>query len=333
MPRRPGSNDVVSIIVPVYNRADFLDKCFDSLLGQSWPQIEILAIDDGSSDNSAKLLQQIAMRDSRVKVILNTHAGAGAARNAGLRAACGKYLMFVDSDDYVDKYFVETMLRTLLDQDADIVQCCYSRVNNGVPEGYQPVQAPVCVDGRELCRMQVSFVGMYTPSIIVWNKIYRRESWDDIWFDEIHTFEDVFTSYKVVYPSRKVVLLPDLLYFWVIHDGSTSLTDYSTEHCADVIKAWEEKNQYFIHNNDDTLVKLNMKRCCYVAAQHIYLLKRTRAERDAVKYHYAVIRAYYPEIIHDRQWSKTTKFRLHLIRIWPTLFGWYSKTHQLDLEK
>lgn len=328
-----GKSDLVSIIIPVYNRAQFLDTCLESLLAQSWKQLEIIAVDDGSTDGSVEYLESIAKRDSRVRVILNQHGGAGKARNSGLRAARGSYFMFVDSDDYVDRRFVEIMVETLRREDADIVQCCYARVTDGISQAYVPIDREVCVAGWELSRMQVSFVGMYTPSSIVWNKIFRRELWDGIWFDEKRTFEDIFTSYQVIYPAKKIVLIPDVLYYWVIHGGSTSLADTASENCADIIRAWEKKTQYFLRHGEEKLAALNRKRCCYVSAQHIYQLKRNHARRDVIDYHYQVISENYPILMRDKRWSSTTRFRLHLIRLCPRLFGWYSKGHKLDFEK
>lgn len=325
--------DLVSIIIPVYNRAAYLSACLESLLCQTWKHIEIITVDDGSTDQSAEILDEFSSRDARVKVIRNPHGGAGKARNAGLRAANGDYLMFVDSDDYVDPRFVERMLCELIEKEADIVQCCYARVTDGIPQKYVPVTETVCLGGRELCKMQVSFVGAYTPSVVAWNKIYRRELWRGIWFDETHTFEDIFTSYKVIYPVKRIVLIQDVLYNWVIHSSSTSLNDYSTERCADVIRAWMEKNDYFAAHNERELVLLNKRRCCYVSAQHIYMLKKARLSEDAIAYHRKVIKECYPDLIREKRWSMTTRFRLWLTRTWPWLFGWISKTHKLDLEK
>ncbi len=324
---------MVSIIIPVYNRVQFLDTCLKSLLCQSWKELEIIVVDDGSTDGSAEYLESIAKRDSRVRVILNRHCGAGRARNSGLSAAQGSYLMFVDSDDYVDRRFVEIMVETLRREDADIVQCCYARVTDAISKAYVPIDRKVCVNGRELSRMQVSFVGMYTPSSIIWNKIFRRERWDGIRFDETHAFEDIFTSYQVIYPAKKIVLIPNVLYYWVIHGGSTSLADTASENCMDMICAWEEKTQYFLCRGEEELAALNRKRCCYVSAQHIDQLKKNHAHREVIDYHYRVIRENFPILMQDKRWSPTTRLRLCLIRLCPRLFGWYSKVRKLDFEK
>ncbi len=124
----------VSIIVPVYNAEKYLNKCLDSLINQTYEDIEIIAINDGSVDNSGKILEEYARKDKRVIVINKQNGGVGSARNEGLKIFSGDAVAFVDSDDYVETNFVEVMLGYMQRENADIVQCAYF-VNDELVKG------------------------------------------------------------------------------------------------------------------------------------------------------------------------------------------------------
>ena len=121
-------NQTVSVIVPVYNVAQYLPQCVDSILSQDYADLEVLLIDDGSTDASGEICDQYAAQDSRVRVIHQKNGGAAAAKNAGLRAASGDYLTFVDSDDYLEPNAYGFLMKTLLETGADAVQGSFREV-------------------------------------------------------------------------------------------------------------------------------------------------------------------------------------------------------------
>ena len=118
----------VSIVVPIYNVEQYLAECVDSLIIQTYGKIEIILVDDGSTDNSGKIADEYGMKDLRIKVIHKKNGGLSDARNAGIVVARGEYIMFVDSDDYVDSRFVETALSAAQDHSADIVSFKFTAV-------------------------------------------------------------------------------------------------------------------------------------------------------------------------------------------------------------
>ena len=117
--------DVISVIVPVYNVAAYLPECLDSILSQDYDKLEVILIDDGSTDDSGTICDDYARRDSRIRVIHQKNGGAAAAKNAGLRAATGEYLSFADSDDFLEPGAYAYMLAVLKENDADIVRCAF----------------------------------------------------------------------------------------------------------------------------------------------------------------------------------------------------------------
>lgn len=183
-------NERISVIVPVYNVADYLMQCAQSILEQDYKALEVLLIDDGSTDGSGILCDEIAAGDSRVKVIHQKNAGAAAAKNAGLRAATGDYLSFVDSDDYLEpgayRYMVDTLHRT----GADAAQFGFRSVYMDGAEEMLP--RPEILDGITYLKR---LLGDWTCPLL-WNKLYRRELYDGIFFEEGHKIDDEYFTYQ-----------------------------------------------------------------------------------------------------------------------------------------
>lgn len=159
----------ISIIIPIYNTAPYLRQCLDSVCGQTYPHLEIICVDDGSTDNSPAILDEYAARDSRVKLIRQSNAGVSAARNAGLEAATGEYVTGVDPDDYLELHAYERIL-SHLDATADIV--CFGTVMED--EDKQPLQAEwsrLPAVGRR----RAADINLLLINDCFWNKLWRRD--------------------------------------------------------------------------------------------------------------------------------------------------------------
>ena len=115
------NNDMISIIVPVYNAEKFLTKCLDSIINQTYKNIEIICVDDDSSDKSSKILNEFAEKDKRIKVIHKANEGVSLARNVGLESAKGNYILFVDSDDWIEQSTCEVAINKIIEENADII--------------------------------------------------------------------------------------------------------------------------------------------------------------------------------------------------------------------
>ena len=171
----------ISLVVPVYNVQEYLPECLDSLLGQSFAAIEIILVDDGSTDASAEICDRYAARDGRIRVVHQQNAGVSKARNVGIRLARGKYLGFVDGDDWVDRDYCKRLYETLIDYRADISICSYyvARSRKTKPEA---ADGKITIyDRKEAIRMLYEDVRIRSFS---WNKLFRRELFDGIGFPE-----------------------------------------------------------------------------------------------------------------------------------------------------
>jgi glycosyltransferase involved in cell wall biosynthesis len=215
---------MISIIVPVYNTQQYLSRCIDSILQQTYEDLEIILIDDGSTDDSLKICKEYENRDKRIKVIQKENEGQGAARNFGLDFCKGEYIGFVDSDDYIMPDMYRLMLESLQVYKADIAICGFSR-GHGFTLRKQPTPEQNSVyDNFTLIKNYIS-----TPYITtcVWNKLYSRELWENIRFPKIRAREDVSVLYKILGKSQGAVHIGSCQYIQYVRPGSTERSKFS----------------------------------------------------------------------------------------------------------
>lgn len=198
----------ISVIIPVYNVEKYLPACLDSLLSQSYSELEILLIDDGSTDSSGRICDEYAKKDYRIRVIHQKNGGAANAKNTGLRAATGKYLVFLDSDDYLEPDAYKYMLDRMMETDADVVQCAFRLVY--VDESQDVVMAKEpAVYGTQDYLLQ--YTKDWTCGLL-WDKLYRRELFQGILFEEGHKIDDEFFTYQGMMNANKVLRDPKIIY-------------------------------------------------------------------------------------------------------------------------
>lgn len=199
----------ISVIVPVYNVKLYLLQCIDSILNQSYHKLQIVLIDDGSTDGSGELCDEMAKKDSRIQVIHQSNLGAAHARNAGMQVATGEYLSFVDSDDYLERDAYLFMVRKLEKYDADVVRCSFREVwKNRVGDER-------LADSEERIYSAEEFLGKFTEDWtcgLLWDKLYRRILFEGITFEEGHKIDDEFFTYQGIMNARRILSVPKVVY-------------------------------------------------------------------------------------------------------------------------
>ena len=210
MSEKANERPLVSVIIPIHNTKDYLDKCIKSILAQTLENIEILLIDDASTDGCAVICDQYGKSDMRVKVIHNrTAEGVAAARNRGIKEANGKYIMFLDSDDYVDSSFCEIPSKAAENSNADIVMFNYYSISQGEITEIEGIKNSGAISKAAAHNMtEESIVGP-----MQWNKIYRKALFTNIKYPEGHKYEDVGTTYKLIEASNSIIGIPNYLYY------------------------------------------------------------------------------------------------------------------------
>lgn len=213
---------LVTIIIPVFNVAPYLIEAVESAIDQTYEHLEIILVDDGSTDDSGKICDTYAEKDDRVRVIHQENKGLSAARNAGLDVMTGDMVAFLDSDDAYCPDYVRKMLDAMTRESADIVVCRFTihyttgpMRKDGLEKEYPPVKAGIYDRAGALRVLAESEIN---PG--VWNKLYRAELWKDIRFPVGHVYENIDTCFRIFDLSEKTVVLDDPLLLYRKRPGS-----------------------------------------------------------------------------------------------------------------
>lgn len=230
--------ELISVIVPVYNVEAYVAKCIESIQNQSYQHLEIILVDDGSTDDSGDICDQYAAYDDRIKVIHQENGGLSAARNTGIEAANGDYIGFVDSDDYIG------LLHLLKENNLDIIEFTAFRDKNGaIIEG--------CNDGKlEIFDKDDALrLAMHDCFVAAWSKLYKRSAIGDVRFPIGRKFEDTATSYLYVANSNRVGHINRCYYYYRLNPNSITQTSFDPKSRWDFVIGYEERLQYAINHH------------------------------------------------------------------------------------
>lgn len=307
--------ELVSVIIPVYGVEAYLKECLESVLKQTYSNLEIILIDDESPDQCPKICDDYAKEDSRIKVIHQKNGGAANARNHGLDKATGKYICFVDSDDKIEPDYVEKLIVKVKEENADIVVCSFKE--------WYPDKMDCCKEfqnkeysGRDFIRR---FLVDWTCGLI-WNKIFRKETLNGVRFEEGHKIDDEFFTYQAVLKAKKVVMMDECLYWYrmrksgVMRSGEKykeqmikDRLEYIVTRYEKVIKQYPDVQKEYLQNLSDNLIRLERQ-----ARGNQELEKRIRKEKrkyigqiifklDSFKMKYSFIRSFFDDAKEEQK--------------------------------
>lgn len=249
---------LVSIIVPVYNVYDYIGACVESLLRQTYTNLEIILVDDGSGDGAAELCDVYTHKDSRVQVIHQTNGGPSAARNTGLDRAQGEYIAFVDGDDVVSPFYIEELYQLLVRHSADIAACAFVRGKDGELQRYESGDIlrgdehalwEVCMDAEKMLRQWHGRYKQYET--VVWNKLYHKSVFSGgqnkrrIRYPSHRRDEDITVSHLIVQNAARIALTSKRLYFYRSRPGSLTDRDIMAENIRQNLSAQRERMAFF----------------------------------------------------------------------------------------
>ena len=243
----------ISVIIPVFNLEKYLHRCIESVLNQSFCGIEIIIVDDESTDNSGKIADEFVCKNDNVKVFHIKRGGVSNARNYGVQHSNGDYIAFLDGDDCVNKDIYEELYMAIISQKADIAFCDVIKVHeNGIKEEIESLS----LDGGIVPVDKYLKDGKYMQ--LAWNKLYKREIWDRFSFESKY-FEDLLLVPEIISKSDRVVYVKKYLNYYFIRDKSISRT-FSKENYMykinayknvidNVNKIYKDETVYWIVNN------------------------------------------------------------------------------------
>lgn len=240
----------ISIIVPVYKVEKYVEKCILSIISQTYKDLEIILVDDGSPDNCGRICDEYAEKDSRIRVIHKENGGLSDARNAGIDVAAGEYIMFVDSDDYITGNMVEILYNRIQSDNSDMALCSYEWVDesgNAIAERIdESVIKNECITSREALEKLCSDKGWYY--VTAWAKLYKKSLFSNIRFPKGRLHEDEFTTYKIIAKCNKISCVEDLMYKYVQRNASI-MSSMSIERQLDAAEAFSERTEFLLGKN------------------------------------------------------------------------------------
>lgn len=307
---------LVSIIVPVYNVEKYLTRCLDSIINQTYRNLEILIVDDGSTDQSGEICDQYADKDARIRVFHRENGGLAVARNTALdKISGGGYLVFVDSDDYIELDAIEKMVQYAYTYNVDIVIAGFY-----IESPYRTIPANIVNDitilqnSEELMKMYLStqFVGAK-----VWNKLYAKELWSDVRFPNYRTSEDTATSYKIFDKSNKSIIIPKRVYHYVMRQDSIE-HKMVMEHQFASIEAAENRYNYVRSKYPSLENAANCDRWCIRTAMYKRLFMTNQQNR-----YKKVLDEWLDFFKKEQAPSKAYQKEQNKILKYPYAYGWY----------
>ncbi len=297
------SNPLISVIVPVYNVEKYIERCIESILGQTFTDFELIIVNDGSTDKSGEICDRYSNNDPRIRIIHKENGGLSDARNAGIEAANGEYIGFIDSDDYIDTDMYELLYQNICRENADISTCgiydCYP--DKTVTQEVN--SSDFTVDGSEAVRLALE--SQFMP-LFAWNKLYKRSLFDSIRFPVGKIYEDAFVMIKLMGASRRVSISMKPKYYYIHRENSITTRAFRNSD-LDVVEAHENNFSYIEANFPQFIKQATFRR---IWSRFHVLDKMIFAENDTVEQKKEVIsflRNHIKDILQMPWFSKSRK--------------------------
>lgn len=246
----------ISVIIPAYNAEKYIEKCIQSIIKQDYRDFEIIIVNDGSTDDTKAICEKYVKLDNRIKLVNTENRGAGSARNTGISKASGRYISFIDADDYICEDYYTRMYEMLKEGDADIVEGHYKRVS-----GYDENIFTDTGEQKEYTNMEKLLVLYgddeveYINSVIVTNKLYRKELFNEARFPVNRIIDDEFIMYKLIYNSKKIISTPDIMYAYVQSEESVMRASFKEKRVHDTLDVYDEVYDFFKDKGNDKLIE------------------------------------------------------------------------------
>ena len=321
------SGELVSVIVPVYKVEEYLRQCVDSIINQTYKNLEIILVDDGSPDKCGEICEDYARNDSRVNVYHNENGGLSDARNYGMARSHGEYIIFVDSDDLIEKTFTETLLGLLKEYDADIAACPSHASSddyelcNFKPDSEEKIYTG-CFDADSALKKMLYQEGIIDTGACA--KIYRRKVIEGIEYPKGIFVEDLATTYRIMLRARKVAFTSEKLYGYRLRHDSQFHVSYSPKMMACVqVSQWLYSE---ICGKRPALRLAAASRAFSVNRSHYFLLPNDKKEERMQVWE--EMKKYRREVLSDPHARKRERIAALMTYLGPGFFHMFSKLYR-----
>ncbi len=261
-------NPLISVIVPIYNVEKYLARCVDSIVNQTYKNLEIILVDDGSPDRCPQMCDDYAEKDSRIKVVHKKNGGLSDARNAGMAVATGEYISFIDSDDYVSDDFFECLLDVMNKENSDIAECSVVKFYDD--NRFDEISDDLSVKTYDTQDAISALIAENPFHQHVWNKLYKTELVKDIPYAVGKLNEDEFWTYRVFGRANKVARLNKTMYYYFQRSSSIMGVSYNIRR-LDALEGKANRQKYIENNFPDlsTQAKIDLYGSCMFAYQSV----------------------------------------------------------------
>lgn len=273
---------LISVIVPIYNVEKYMKKCVDSIINQTYKNLEIILVDDGSPDNCPKICDEYTELDNRIKAIHKENGGLSDARNAGMKIATGQYVSFIDSDDYISDCFIETLYTTMKTENSDIVECDIVRFEDGTAPVIEKENSDINSFSTEKGLSLLIAENKFHQ--YVWNKLYKSEIALKIPFAKGKLNEDEFWTYQIFGLADKVTKINKSMYFYLQRSGSIMGNKFNIRR-LDALEAKAERQKYIEANfpNLKKQAKIDLFGTCIFMCQSAMKFLKGKEKKQAKK--------------------------------------------------
>ncbi|MCF0124254.1 MAG: glycosyltransferase [Clostridia bacterium] len=319
---------LVSIIVPIYNVEPYLVQCIESIINQTYKNLEIILVDDGSPDNCPKICDDYASRDSRIVVIHKKNGGLSDARNAGLDIAQGDYITFVDSDDWIHSNYIEILSNGYQNKKIDIVIGEHDLIGENIKSQRVSFNENSQIyDARDIIKIFFSNNSDEKYGV-AWGKLYKKELFANVKFPKGKYHEDNFLTPILLHKANKIFITNKVLYHYRIRSNSIT----SKKHPFDLLEALESSYFHFKKINDSEICNLIIPQLCW---KLLYLYNRLIMEKETIpaKGILEKINLYKRNIIWSKLTKKPTIILLHLFLTYPFLYHIYRVISPITIRK
>lgn len=306
------NSKLISVIIPAYNIEKYLGICIESVQNQTYENLEIIVVIDGSTDNCKTISESYAKNDSRIHVISKENGGLSDARNVGIDFAKGDYIVLVDGDDYIEEDMIALMYQALVEEDGDMTICNIRVVDHEDKEIIGQV-SNAKIRNEVLCQADMYERLSITPNwfyVVAWNKLYKREIFQSIRFPKGKVHEDEFVIHHTIAESDKIVCIDDKLYNYVQRESSITHDTYDIKR-MDNVEAFIDRAEFFLNNNNSLWAYRMLKRIRISLIDGYLALKghESNYDKERIKELYMQYRQIYQRIPKK---SRSLKRRLQL---------------------
>lgn len=272
---------MISIIVPIYKVEKYLKKCIDSIINQTYKNLEIILVDDGSPDGCGSICDSYSLLDKRIKVIHKENGGLSDARNTGINIARGEYLAFVDSDDFIHPQMIEILYNVVTEQKADIGICDFREVNEDGQYVQDAINADteiVCYEGWDIMK-QLQQKNLIT--VVAWNKLYRASLFENIRYPRGHVHEDEFVIHRILNKCVKTAYTNNKLYFYRKRPESI-MADIDIDKMLDATDAYEDRITFLEKEGYGQILMDTKCQFCGLIIKYTELLRKNKYNKTQV---------------------------------------------------